>query len=587
MPRTIDFRKGALLAGAFLLGVLPVAAQEARPAPEPATGRADRTLVTADDHMVAAAHPLASEAGLAVLAEGGTAVDAMVAVQMVLNLVEPQSSGIGGGAFLVYFDAESGEITTFDGRETAPLAADAELFIGDDGEPMAFWEAVVGGRSVGTPGTLKLMEEVHDRYGEMPFEDLLQPAIKLAENGFEVGERLARSLEGDAAERLKTFETARRYFFPNGEALEAGDRLVNREFANTLRLISEEGTEVFYEGEIGADIVAAVQGATANPGLLEVEDLAAYEVVERPPVCVDYRIYEVCGMGPPSSGGLTIGQILGLLEHFDLPSMGPERTEAWHLFAEANKFAFADRNMYMADSDFVSVPVEGLTDAAYLTARAQIIDFDRAARAPVDPGNPPWGEAELRAPDSSGERPGTSHVAIVDAAGNAVSLTTTIESGFGSNLMVRGFLLNNELTDFSFAAESDEGRPIANRVEPGKRPRSSMAPTIVMEDGELELVVGSPGGSSIIAYVAKTIVAALDWEMDIQDAVDLGNIVNGNGSTVLEEGTEAAAFAEEMEARGHEIVIDELNSGIHAIRVTESGYSGAADPRREGLVLGE
>ncbi|WP_245409724.1 gamma-glutamyltransferase [Pararhizobium haloflavum] len=586
--RAAWMKLGLVLGAAGGLAVPLASAQEARPAPEVATGRGVSKATTAEDFMVAAAHPLATEAGHAVLADGGNAIDAMVAVQMVLNLVEPQSSGIGGGAFLVYYDAERDELTTFDGRETAPMAADGDLFLTDGGEPMEFWDAVVGGRSVGTPGTLKLMETVHARYGEKPFETLLEPAISLAEDGFEVGERLAGQLTGEVAERLQSFQTARSYFFPDGTALEAGSTLRNPEFAETLKLIQAEGSDIFYDGEVGEDIVAAVQQASKNPGLLEMEDLSAYDVVERDPVCHPYRAYEVCGMGPPSSGALTVGQMLGMLEHFDLPSMGADNADSWHLFAEAGKLAFADRNMFMADSDFVSVPVKGLLDPAYLTARAQLIDIDAAAETPVANGNPPWREAMLQAPDTSPGRPGTSHVSIIDAEGNAVSLTTTIESGFGSQIMVRGFLLNNELTDFSFAPESDDGRPIANRVEPGKRPRSSMAPTIVLdEDGDVELVVGSPGGVSIIGYVAQALIATLDWDMDLQAALDLGHVFNANGATTLEEGTQATGFAEALTARGHEVRTADMNSGLHAIRVEDGSLIGAADPRREGVALGE
>jgi gamma-glutamyltranspeptidase / glutathione hydrolase len=576
------------LAVVLLAALMPAVAsgQDARPAPEAATGRAESTAVRSDDYMVAAAHPLAVEAGRDVLAAGGTAVDAMVAVQMVLNIVEPQSSGIGGGAFLVYRDGATGEMTTYDGRETAPMAADGDLFIGADGEPLGFWDAVVGGRSVGTPGTLKLMEEAHAAHGSQPFADLLQPAIDLAEDGFPVGERLSALLEGETAERLRTFETTRDYFFPGGERLAPGATLRNPDFAETLRLVADQGSDAFYTGPVAQDIVDAVNGASPNPGSLSLEDLSSYRVVERPPVCHDYRAYEVCGMGPPSSGALTVGQILGILEHFNLPAMGADSADAWHLIAEASKLAFADRGMYMADSDFVSVPSAGLLDQAYLTGRAQMVTLDTAAETPVSHGNPPWKDARLQAPDRSLDLPGTTHVSIVDAAGNAVSLTTTIESGFGSNIMVRGFLLNNELTDFSFVAE-ENGRPVANRVEPGKRPRSSMAPTIVTRDGALDMVVGSPGGSRIIGYVVKTLVATLDWEMDPQAAIDLGHVVNRNGATDLEEGTEAAGFAEALTARGHEVSVTELNSGLHAIRVVDGAYVGGADPRREGIVLGD
>ena len=542
---------------------------------------------TAQSYMVAAANPLAVAAGVEMLREGGSAIDAMVATQMVLNLVEPQSSGIGGGAFLVYHDVATGETITLDGRETAPMTATPALFLQATGEPMGFWDAVVGGRSVGTPGTLALMETAHARFGTLPWDRLFEPAIALAEDGFEVSPRLSGMLGGDAGERLRTFATARDYFFPGGEPLQAGDTLQNPDFAATLRLIAAEGSAPFYTGEIAADIVATVQAADPNPGLLAMDDLAAYRVIERAPVCQDYRGYSVCGMGPPSSGALTVGQILGLLGHFDLPSLSADNPLAWHLIAEASKLAFADRGLYMADSDFVTVPVDGLLDPRYLTARAQRIALTAAMATPAAPGNPPFPEALPRAPDRSQEQPGTSHVSIVDAAGNAVSLTTTIESAWGSNLMVRGFLLNNELTDFSFVAE-ENGLMVANRVEPGKRPRSSMSPSIVFDpDGAVHLVVGSPGGSRIIGYVAQTIVAVLDWDMDIQSAINLPRIVNRNGPVDLEEGTAAEAFAGFLEARGHAVNVRGLTSGLHGIQITDDGLEGGADPRREGIALGD
>ncbi len=562
----------------------PGLAREAQAPAAPPDTVADGTA-TAQAFMVVAAHPLAVRAGYDVLAEGGTAVDAMVAVQMVLTLVEPQSSGIGGGAFLVYYDRDADQVITLDGRETAPMAVTPDLFLDDNGEPLPFWEAVVGGRSVGTPGTVRLMAAAHERHGRLPWPRLLQPAIDLAEDGFTVTPRLALSVLM-AGDRLPTFEPARRYFFPGGAPIAAGDTLRNPELAGTLRRIAGGGADAFYEGPIAADIVAAVQGAEGNPGLLALSDLAAYEVVVRPPVCPAYRAHHVCGMGPPSSGGLTVGQILGLLQHFDMATPGPQSVDAWHLFAEASRLAHADRARYMADSDFVPVPVAGLLDPAYLTVRAQRIDPDTAMAAPAPAGNPPWQRPRLYAPDRTVDRPGTSHVAIVDAAGNAVSLTTTIESAFGSTLMVRGFLLNNELTDFSFEPERD-GRPVANRVEPGKRPRSSMAPTIVFDpDGGLFLVIGSPGGSRIISYVAQTIMAVIDWGLPVDEAVALPNVVNRNGPTELEPG--AAWLAARLGARGHEVAVRPLVSGRHGIQVTPDGtLIGGADPRREGVVMGE
>ncbi|SDE70873.1 gamma-glutamyltransferase [Rhodospira trueperi] len=535
--------------------------------------------------MVAAANPLAAEAGRAVLAEGGTAADAAVAVQMMLNLVEPQSSGIGGGAFALYWDASERRLITLDGREKAPMAADETYWLGPDGEPVSWWDAVVGGRSVGVPGTLKLLETMHQRYGSQAWADLLQPTIETADAGFEISPRLAESIAAAQEKKLDLFETARAYFFAaDGTPKTAGTVLRNPAFADTLRLIAEQGSAPFYEGEIAANIVAAVK-TEINPGILTLDDLAAYEVVERAPVCVPYRAYEVCGMGPPTSGGLTVGQILGMLEAFDLPAMEPS-AEAWHLYIEAAKLAYADRALYMADSDYVDMPTRGLIDAGYLAGRAGLIDPDSAMDR-AEAGSPPWDEAAIWSPDTQVERPGTSHFVIVDSHGDMLSMTTTIETGFGSRVMTRGFLLNNELTDFARAPE-DDGRPVANRVEGGKRPRSSMSPTIVFKDDEPVVLVGSPGGSRIINYVANALVAMLDWGMDPQAAVSMGHVVNRNGATDLEEGSDAEALAEALQALGHEINVRLLESGLHAIRIGADGsLTGGADPRREGVALGE
>ncbi len=530
----------------------------------------------AERQMVAAAHPLAAEAGIEVLRAGGNAIDAMVAVQAVLGLVEPQSSGLGGGAFLVYYDAESGELTTFDGRETAPLAADGDYFLGMDGEPVPFWDAVIGGRSVGVPGTPKLLDVVHARYGARPWAELLEPAIALAEDGFEVTPRLAGSVA--EARGLDRFERTRDFFLPDGAPLAAGETLTNPAYARTLRAMQAARSAPFYEGDIALAIVATT---TAEGGILTVEDFRAYEVVERDPVCAGYRGLDVCGMGPPSSGGLTVGQILGMLEHVDVATLG-YGVEAAHLIAETSRLAFADRAVYVADSDFVDVPVAGLLDPVYLTMRAQLVDRD-VATPDAEAGFPPRRGLPAFAPQDQPEPPGTSHFVVVDAAGNAVSMTTTIESGFGSRLMTDGFLLNNELTDFSFRPEID-GRPVANRVEGGKRPRSSMSPTIVMRDGAPYLLTGSPGGSRIIGYTTMSLLGLIDWGLEPQQAVELGHVVNRGGATDLEEGTEAASFATELRERGHEVNVRALTSGLHVVRIDADGLAGGADPRREGVV---
>ena len=543
--------------------------------------------VSADRWMIAAANPLAVEAGAGILRDGGTAADAMVAVQAVLGLVEPQSSGLGGGAFLVWFDGASGQVTTLDGRETAPLDATPTLFQSADGEPLKFFDAVVGGRSVGVPGTPALMETAHQKWGQSNWGGLFSDAIRLAEEGFSVSPRLASLVEGDA-ERLSRFARTRDYFLPGGLPIAEGDTLANPAYADTLRALAARGADAFYTGQVAEGIVAAVRTAAGNPGVMSMTDLALYQVKEREPVCIDYRAHEVCGMGPPSSGALTVGQILGMLDNFDLP--GPEDANAWRMIGDASRLAFADRGQYMADSDFVPMPTIGLVDPAYLTERAGLIEGDRTdgfvALETVEPGSPTWDHAQIWANDASIEFPSTSHISIYDQYGNALAMTTTIENGFGSRLMAPGgFLLNNELTDFSFRSHRD-GVPIANRVEPGKRPRSSMAPTIVLEEGEPVLIVGSPGGSRIIGYVAQAIIAYLDWEMNVQEAVSMPHLVNRFGTYDLEEGTAAVELEADLQALGYETNVRTLTSGLHAISIGPDGLLGGADPRREGIAIG-
>ncbi len=543
------------------------------------------TPTMASDWMVAAANPLAVEAGAQVLRQGGTAADAMVAVQTVLGLVEPQSSGLGGGAFLVWYDAESGELTTLDGRETAPLAMRPTVFQTPDGETMGFFDAVVGGLSVGTPGTPALLEMAHRKWGRMNWGGLLEPAATLAEDGFTVSPRLAGLVTEDT-EYLSRFPATAAYFLPNGTAVAAGDTLTNPAYAETLRAMAAGGAQAFYTGPIAEGIAATVRGAEGNPGLLSTLDLALYHVIERPAVCATYREHDVCGMGPPSSGALTVGQILGMLEGADLAGMGPESPDAWRMIGDASRLAFADRGRYMADSDFVPVPVEGLVDPAYLAERAALLDGDDALPE-VSAGSPEWSHALNWADDTSLELPSTSHISIVDAEGNALSMTTTIENGFGSRLMAPGgFLLNNEMTDFSFSTHED-GVPIANAVAPGKRPRSSMSPTIVMQDGAPVLVIGSPGGSRIIGYVAKTIVAHMDWGMDVQAAIAMPHLVNRFGTYDVEAGTRAEDLTQPLTDLGFEVNARDLTSGLHAIAITPEGLQGGADPRREGIALGE
>ncbi|MCT8989403.1 gamma-glutamyltransferase [Chelativorans sp. SCAU2101] len=581
-------RRGA--AGALMLALFlstPAFTQQASDtvAPEIASGVEEKELVSASKQMVVAANPLAAQAGLDVLRQGGSAADALVAVQTVLGLVEPQSSGLGGGAFLVWYDAQTGEITTFDGRETAPMAASDDLFL-EDGEPMAFFDAVIGGRSVGTPGVVRLMEAVHQRYGKHEWADLFESAIELAEAGFEVSPRLHTQIADDRG-KLDQEPAARAYFYDeSGEPIAAGTILKNPDYAATLRTIAQEGADAFYTGDIAQKIVEAVRNHPTNPGLLSLEDLASYEVKQRPAVCVPYRGLDVCGMGPPSSGALTIGQILGMVSHFNLAALGPDDPESWRIIGEATRLAFADRDMYMADSDFVSMP-QGLLNASYLEERAALIRRTTALPAEeVKAGTPPWDKAEFRLPGIAPELPSTSHFVIVDEEGNIASMTTSIESGFGSRQMAAGFLLNNQLTDFAFSPQNG-GEAVANRVEPGKRPRSSMSPTIILKEGKPVFALGSPGGSNIIPYVANAIIALVDWKMDMQQAVSLPHLSNRFGTYDLEAGTPAEELADDLQALGFETRVTELNSGLHGVAITPDGLQGGADPRREGVAVGD
>ncbi|MCO5164388.1 MAG: gamma-glutamyltransferase [Mesorhizobium sp.] len=568
---------------------LPLAAQAQQAtdtvAPEAATTAAPKATVHAERQMVVAANPLAAQAGLDALRAGGSAADAVVAVQTVLGLVEPQSSGLGGGAFLVWYDAATGKVTTFDGRETAPEAATPDLFLGADGKPLKFFDAVVGGRSVGTPGVVRLLGEVHGRYGKLDWAGLFEPAIRLSTDGFDVSPRLA-ALVADDADKLGAQPTTRDYFFPAGKPIVAGDRLTNAAYAQTLATIAKDGPDAFYKGPIAEGIVQAVRDHQTNPGGISLEDLAAYAAIERPAVCAPYRGFEVCGMGPPSSGALAIGQILGLVEPFDIASLGPEDPESWRILGDATRLAFADRGRYVADADFVSIP-KGLLNPEYLKGRSQLLRRPTALPDDqVQAGNPPWDKAELRRGGLSFEVPSTTHFVIVDAAGNIASVTSSIENGFGARLMSGGFLLNNQLTDFSFVAEED-GRALANRVEPGKRPRSSMSPTIVLKDGKPAFALGSPGGSNIIPYVAKTIVALVDWKMDIGQAIALPHLTNRFGTYDLEAGTSAVTLAKDLEALGYKTAEKEQNSGLHGISLSLAGIGGGADPRREGVAVGD
>lgn len=573
----------------------PTQAQQATgmQAPERATGYTEKPGWTAKKFMVAAANPLATDAGYRVLRAGGSAVDAAIAVQMVLTLVEPQSSGIGGGAFLMHFDGKI--VKAFDGRETAPAAATENLFKTPDGKAMPFYEGVVGGRSVGAPGVLRMLELAHRQYGRLPWASLFAPAIKLAEDGFTVSPRLAGLLKTE--QHLKKDPVAVAYFYDaNGNPWPAGHLLKNPELGKVLREIATGGADAFYNGQIARDIEAKVKSHPTNAGLLTVRDIAAYQAKVREPVCSDYKAWTVCGMPPPSSGGIAIAQMLGMLEAKDIRSYAPKdgelNSEAVHLFSEAGRLAYADRGRYVADTDFVPLPgnsVKPLLDKKYLAERVALIGDKSMGQA--KPGVP-VAMALARGQDTSPELPSTSHISIVDANGNALSMTTTIEDAFGSRQMVRGFLLNNQLTDFSFDSEDANG-PIANRVQPGKRPRSSMAPTLVFEKGSNKLVLstGSPGGSAIINYVAKVLVGTMDWGLNVQQAISLPNFGSRNGPTELEQGRVSDALVERLKAKGHNVRLMEQTSGLQGImRIRIHGeemWFGGADPRREGIVMGD
>ena len=588
----------------------PVVVGDAPPdPPELASGYTDKPGWATSNFAVAAANPLAAEAGARVIRAGGSAIDAAIAVQMVLGLVEPQSSGIGGGAFLLHFDGE--QVQAFDGRETAPAAADEKLFLRADGKPMAFREAVVGGRAVGVPGTLRMLEMAHKLHGKRPWAELFQPAIALAEHGFPVSARLNALARADAD--LKSDPVAAAYFFrPDGQAMAVGTLLRNPDYAAVLRRVADAGAQAFYQGDIAQAIVRKVQGHATNPGKLSLSDLARYQAKQRAPLCHEHRAarsYRICGFPPPGSGAIAIGQILGILgstNAADFPpvpgipavagasSLAPS-FEWLHLYTEAARLAFADRAQFVADPDFVAAPPGGwatMLDPSYLRERARLIS-DRSMKAAR--AGRPGGVRMLHAPMDDQPERGTSHISIVDDDGNAVAMTTTIESQFGSRQMVNvsgaagGFLLNNELTDFSFAPADGEGRPVANRVQPGKRPRSSMAPTLVFDkaDGELVMTAGSPGGAMIIHFTAKTLYGVLNWGLNVQQAIDLPNFGSLNGPTLLEEKRFAPAQVDALRARGAEVREQAMTSGVQAIQAMPDGWFGGADPRREGVVIGE
>lgn len=564
--------------------------------PEGASGITAKPGWATSKFAVAAANPLATDAGYQVLKAGGSAVDAAIAVQMVLTLVEPQSSGIGGGAFLLHYNGK--DVEAFDGRETAPAAADEKLFLGADGKPLPFYEGVVGGRSVGVPGTVRMLEMAHKQHGKLPWAQLFQPAITLAEGGFKVSPRLNTLVKADA--HLKKDPVAAAYFFkPDGDARDVGFNLRNQELANVLKKIAAEGSKGLLEGEVAQAIVDKVQKHPTNPGKLTLADLAGYQPKKRTPICHDYRAnsrdFRICGFPPPSSGAIAVGQILGLLNQTPAPTMGLVNglpTADWlHLYTDASRLAFADRGQYLADPDFVQAPGgdwNSLLAPAYLAERAKLIQPTGPSMKTATPGNPgPVRTSHAPMPDQP--EYGTSHISIVDAYGNAIAMTTTIEDQFGARQMVKGFLLNNELTDFSFAPADAQGKPIANRVQAGKRPRSSMAPTLVFDkaSGQLVMSGGSPGGALIIHFTAKTLYGVLNWGLNTQQAIDLPNFASLNGPSILEEKRFPPATVEALKARGAEVREQAMTSGLQAIQRSPTGFFGGADPRREGIVLGD
>ncbi len=561
---------------------MPTSSQQRQLSPETETGRSDQNLATASRYMISTANRFASEAGREMLRAGGSAVDAAIAAQLVLGLVEPQSSGLGGGAFMLHWAQQTRQLVTYDGRETAPASAKPDRFL-RDGTPIPFDDAVHSGLSIGTPGLVRLLAAAHRAHGKLAWPALFAPAIRLAENGFVVSHRLSFLLAWNGADKFDA--AARGYFFDDaGRARPVGHVLKNPAYAETLKMVASEGADAFYKGRIAQAIVEAAQNAPRAPGDITAGDLESYASKERPSACVPYRVYSVCGMGPPSSGGVAVAQILQFLEPFDL-GRAPS-AHAMHLIAEAEKLAYADRDRYLADPDFVAVP-GGLTDAGYIAERRHLIDAGTAMKRPSF-GVPPGTDSRAFGDDATLERSGTSHISVIDTEGNSVAMTTTIEGAFGSGVMAAGFLLNNELTDFSFRPAGLDGAPAANRVEGGKRPRSTMAPTIVFDDkGDVVAVLGSPGGGRIILYVVKSLVALLDWKMDAQAAAAEPNFGSMGGAVEIEYSWQSLLYGLRLKSYGHAVVPDLMNSGTQIVMRRDGTVDGGADPRREGAALGD
>ena len=548
------------------------------------TGAAQAAEPIAKHHMIAAANPLAAQAGRQILRQGGSAVDAAIAAQMVLTLVEPESSGIGGGAFMMLYDPKTKSVKSFDGRETAPASATPGMFLGADGKPRPHMDAIPGGLSTGVPGVIALFGLVHKKYGRLAWAKLFDPAIALAEKGFPVSRKLAAELR--EFPQMAQMPGIRAYFdHADGTPVAQGEILKNPRFAATLRAIAKGGARAFYTGRIAQAIVDAVQHAPVNPGGMTMKDLASYRAIERPAVCGTYRTYKLCSMGPPSSGGIAVLQILGMLERFPQSDLVPDSLSEVHLFTQASRLAFADRATYLGDPDVINVPVRGLLDPGYLAQRSALIDPTKDM-GQASAGTPPDKRADY-APQRSAQLPGTSHLSVVDDRGQVVAMTTTIEFAFGSETMANGFLLNNELTDFSFDPVLN-GKPVANAPGPGKRPMSAMSPTIVFDaKGRFAIATGSPGGPAIIGYVAQDLIALIDGHMSPQEAAALPHPFNPNGPTLLEKGTSLEALRDPLTAMGHTVVLYNLESGTHTIARVPGGYIGGADPRRDGVALGD
>jgi len=534
--------------------------------------------------MVVTANQQASKVAAKILSKGGTAVDAMISAQLVLGLVEPESSGLGGGAFLVYFNSSTNKITTLDGRETAPLNVDEKMFQDPNGKAIKFFDAVVGGKSVGTPGTPALLENAHKKWGKIKWSILFEDAIELADKGFVVSKKLSSSIQKNQ-KSLSKFKRTKNYFLPNNEPLKAGIILKNKNYAKTLKELAKNGSKPFYQGSIGDEIIDTVQNAKINPGVLDQKDLLNYSVIEREPSCIVYRKYKVCGMGPPSSGAITVNQILGMIENFNVSKLGPYNPETWRIIGDASRLAFADRSIYIADDDFISVPTRELTNKTYLQNRAKNLNSLKKIEN-IKPGNFEDKLSQNFTDDISIELPSTSHISIVDVYGNALSMTTTIENGFGSRLMTKGgFLLNNELTDFSFKTYKNNKR-IANSIKPGKRPRSSMAPTIILKDKKPIYILGSPGGSNIIGYVVNAIISLIDWKQDAQRAASTAHAINKFGTYYIEKNTHLVKLQKSLKKMNFEVKLRNFSSGLNIIHIDKNLYGGS-DHRREGIAIGE